>query len=387
MAEPQQSTSPGAHGCAERVTWLELFYDLVFVAAVVTFSDAVSREGDADTVILVSGAFAAVWWIWLTTNLFKNRFALDDITQRVIVVVQMLLLTLMALVVGDGVDDKQNVVALIYALLCIDVAVMHARVTRVDGPRGTLAATRRNQFAVAAVPLLFAFAFDGVVRAVMWAIALAIIVLPGLSYRLGRRSGEAPINEGHLVERFGLLTIIVLGESFVKVSLIAADGSFESLDLFVLGTLFALVFAVWWAYFDDVPNAGLPPQTGRLTGWFVGHLLLQIFVVGIAVGYAKLLPLDLGSTVDNTKVAFTFGPLVGVYLSLALLGVCGQRTPRGPLLALRLVTAAAFAGFGALLWHADWVSVDAASVVIAVVALAHSAVAAALRRHTSTLVA
>ena len=66
----------------------------------------------------------------------------------------------------------------------------------------------------------------------------------------------------------------------------------------VLCALFVLVFSMWWSYFDDIPDAGLPRSLGRMRGWVVGHLFLQVFLVGVAVGYAKLLRLDLGHNVD-----------------------------------------------------------------------------------------
>ena len=72
------------------------------------------------------------------------------------------------------------------------------------------------------------------------------------------------------MERLGLLTIIVCGESFVKVSLLAADGTLDEIDIAVLVTMFVFVFGVWWGYFDDVPapasgpNRPVPPA-----GWWV----------------------------------------------------------------------------------------------------------------------
>jgi len=382
MSDSPPHRDPAPVEGARLVGWLELFYDLVFVAAIVTFSDAVSVRPDGDVIAVVTAAFAAVWWIWMTTTLFANRFGADDAPQRALVLVQMLLLTMIALLVGDGLGQHEGYASIIYALLCLDVAVMHGREVNAPAGLGALAVARRNEYAVAALPLLAAAFIEGPARYVLWGIGLVTIVLPGVNYRFGRASGEAPLGEEHLVERMGLLTIIVCGESFVKVSLLASDGSLEQLDVIVLVALFVLVFSMWWSYFDDVPESGLPASVGAQRGWFIGHLFLQVCLVGVAVGYAKLLRLDLGDAVDLDKMLLTVSPLIGMYLSLAVVGACTRRSPRGPLLTLRVGSAVALVPLGLLIWKADWIEVDAAAIALALFALTHGLVASILRRGT-----
>jgi low temperature requirement protein LtrA len=385
MAIPEGDT-----GAPNGVSWLELFYDLVFVAAIVTFSDAVSIDPEPRVIATVFAAFAAVWWIWLATTFFANRFRADDGVHRALILAQMVLLTMTALAIGDGVEFHEGFVSVVYGLLIADVAIMYGRTARGAGigavkePDAALrrfAAQRRNEYAVAVVPMVVATLVGGPGRYVCWSIAVLVIVLPALGYRFGRRAGEVGIDERHLVERLGLLTIIVCGESFVKVSLLAADGSLDGLDLEVLVALFLLVFAMWWAYFDDIPRSGLPGSTGRMRGWLLGHLLLQTFLVGIAVGFAKLLPLNHGVTVDGDRLLLGDGPVVGAYLALALLGVCTRRVPHRPLLLLRLGSALVVALLGVAIWRIG-LGVEVTSAALAIAALVHAALADRLRRRT-----
>jgi low temperature requirement protein LtrA len=345
----------------------------------------VSQHPDGDVIVEVVAAFAATWWIWLTTTLFANRFRVDDGIQRALVLVQMVLLTMLALLVGDGVGRHEGFSSIVYAVLCLSVAVMHGREVGRPDPLGTLARARRNEYATATVLFAAAEFIDGPTRYLVWLLAFAVIVEPGAAYRFGRLRGEAPLHEEHLVERLGLLTIIVCGESFVKVSLLASDGSLDQLDIIVLCALFVLVFSMWWSYFDDIPEAGLPPSLSRMRGWVVGHLFLQVCLVGVAVGYAKLLRLDLGHNVDFDKMLLAVGPLFGVYLSLALVGACTRRVPVGPLLALRVGSALALVPIALLVWRADWLEVDVTAILLAVFALAHGALASVLRRSTHVL--
>jgi low temperature requirement protein LtrA len=253
-------------------------------AAVVTFSDAISFRSNLGEMAAVDGAFAAMWLVWLATTLHANRYRDDGAIQRALVLAQMLLLTINALAVGDGFDAHPALISVTYALLALDVAVMYALAVHRREADGGLARGRRNQYGAAALPIIIAAFVPEPGRVVLWVIGLALLAWPTLGFRFGRLGAVPPFDEHHFVERLGLLTIIVCGESFVKVSLLAADGSLDGIDLAVLVTMFVFVFGVWWAYFDDVPRAGIRPEPIRTTGWLVGHLVVHLALVASAVG-------------------------------------------------------------------------------------------------------
>ena len=209
----------------------------------------------------VDAAFAATWLIWLATTLHANRFRDDGAVQRALVLVQMLLLTVNAVAVGDGFDAHP-------AAHLGDVRVARDRRGSHVRARGARTRRRPSTGCVASQPVLRGRAPDPrrrvhpeAARVVLWVVGVALLTWPTLGFRFGRYGSVPPFDEQHFVERLGLLTIIVCGESFVKVSLLAADGSLDGIDLAVLVTMFVFVFGVWWGYFDDVPKAGLRPAT------------------------------------------------------------------------------------------------------------------------------
>ena len=363
-------------------SWLELFYDLVFVAAVVTFSDAISFSPNLGRIGAVDAAFAATWLIWLATTLHANRFRDDGAVQRALVLVQMLLLTVNAVAVGDGFDAHPALISVTYALLAIDVAAMYACGVHGHDEGRRLAALRRNQYCAAALPILAAAFTPEAARVVLWVVGVALLTWPTLGFRFGRYGSVPPFDEQHFVERLGLLTIIVCGESFVKVSLLAADGSLDGIDLAVLVTMFVFVFGVWWGYFDDVPKAGLRPQPIRATGWLLGHLLLQLSLVAAAVGYAKVLGSELGSKLTGDTSLLLTAPLVGVLVGLAVIGVCSRRVPQRQLLVLRLGVAGGVAVMALVTWQAAWISADGGAVILALTAVGYSSLATVALRRT-----
>ena len=96
----------------EQVGWLELFYDLVFVAAVVTFSDAISFDAEPAVASARSTPRSPrCGSIWLATTLHANRYRDDGAVHRALVLVQMLLLTVNALAVGDGFEAHPELIS------------------------------------------------------------------------------------------------------------------------------------------------------------------------------------------------------------------------------------------------------------------------------------
>jgi low temperature requirement protein LtrA len=379
--QPPIERNPGA----QLVSWLELFYDLVFVATIVTFSEAATAHPDLDVMVEVIVSFAAVWWIWLATTLLANRFPVDDVPQRALVLAQMLLLLLIALNVGDGIDQHEGFVSGAYALLCLDVAVMYARHTRVEGVTGAVARARRDEFALGAVLFAVAALMHGPARFALWGLGFVVLVVPSIFYVRGPGRAEQPVDEHHLIERLGLLTIIVCGEAFVKVALISAHGELDSLDYVVMSAMFLVVFAVWWSYFDDIPRAGLRRSFVPFQLWFLSHLWFQVSVVGIAVGFAELVSLDNGTEMDLDRTLLTAIPIGGSFLALAALGACTRRRPIRPLFTVRLGAAVLIAVLALVIAAFDWMDVKPAAALFAAIALGQAAVADRVRRRTQVL--
>src|ERR1700704_4713469 len=100
MAEPSEVVSPPL---VQMSVWIELFYDLVFVAAILVFSSAVSHLHDEARIGWVVIVFSAVWWVWLSTTMFANRFRMTDLGHRMLILLQMFFVVLIAMEARAGV--------------------------------------------------------------------------------------------------------------------------------------------------------------------------------------------------------------------------------------------------------------------------------------------
>src|SRR5262245_11855575 len=132
MSEPRRHVS--SYALEQMGVWLELFYDLVFVAAILVFSSAVSHLHDASRIAWVVAVFCAVWWVWLSTTMFTNRFHMTDALHRGLVLLQMILVVIVAMGANAGVVDDEVLLLLTYAALVASIAVMYWRAARAHGP-------------------------------------------------------------------------------------------------------------------------------------------------------------------------------------------------------------------------------------------------------------
>jgi len=377
MARVRRASLVRDEDTGQRATTLELFYDLVFVAAILVLSSAVSHLHQPGRVAWVVAVFASLWWIWLQTTLFTNRYQFDDMTHRILVLIQMFLVILVAMEATEGVVRDGAYLSLTYAALLATVVLMYARAARARVP-GTAYATRRAYYLGASAALFLVAAAVPGVRGVVWAVAIAVGAGP-----LGTRDDVPGIDEHHLFERMGALTIIVCGEAFVKVAIAVSIGTVEDVDVISLAFEFVLVFAIWLAYFQDIPFAGLRPN--RLTGWLACHLVLQIGIAGTAIGVARLVKAEPFDHLPAEEILEITATLASVYLALALLGLCTRRAPARPEFVLRLSTCAATVVVGTVAWAIPWVDLVEGVAALTVVAVVHAALSVRLTRRTRIL--
>ncbi|MFM8305041.1 MAG: low temperature requirement protein A, partial [Actinomycetota bacterium] len=134
MGEGDRDETAGSHALAHMSEWLELFYDLVFVAAILIFSTAVSHHSDLPHVLRVVAVFVALWWVWFSTTLSMNRFPREDTAHRMLLLAQMLVIAFVALEVNGGVRRDEDYLALTFGVLVLLLAAMYWRAARDPGP-------------------------------------------------------------------------------------------------------------------------------------------------------------------------------------------------------------------------------------------------------------
>jgi low temperature requirement protein LtrA len=233
----------------QRVTALELFFDLVFVFAITQVTAFVAHEPDLKHLIEGLAILVAVWWAWGCYAWLGNTAGTDDGLFRVTLLAAMAAMAVAAIAVPRAFGADALAFGIAYCCVRVLHIAAYAQLAKHD-PSLQVVVRKLGQ-AMVPTGLLFVVAGlvpHGTARYACWALAIAID-LGGL-YVQGVEGWR--VQAGHLAERYGLIIIIALGESIVSVG-VGAQGQPMDADL-IVGVLLgmAAAAALWWAYFDVV---------------------------------------------------------------------------------------------------------------------------------------
>ena len=271
-------------------TWLELFYDLVFVAAVATMGARVAHDVSWTGVSSYLAYFALVWWLWASHTFYADRYDTDDLIYRFLAGAQMVAVALIAVSLSLGEAGSTQVFALGYAGARVVLLLLYARAYR--HVAGTRDLVRGYLIGFGAASILWAVSIvvPDPARFWLWGIAFAVDLATPFAVR--RIQAAAPLDVSHLPERFGLFTILVLGEAIVAVTVglshVAWQTSTTMVGIFGLGAATCL----WWINFDHLDGSVVrrrgEGRNWRPTVWIYGHLPLAVALAmfGVSVELA-----------------------------------------------------------------------------------------------------
>ena len=296
------------------VSWFELFYDLVVVAAIGLCNDVFVDDPTPLSALVAVITMASLAWVWLLTTLTVNTYPEWDGVRRLLMVAQMALISVAGLSVSleHGIEFSTGHLAAA-AVLLITAGLLGWGAFRAGEPAmwGVIVPV------LLAAAILVAAAIHPFVPP-RWYLLAAVLVsaVPVLTTQFSRWRAQSRLRLEHLEERLGLFVIIVLGEGFVQLT-----AALHFLDSIPDGALYALMFvfayALWWMYFAGTFSENVDPEQVRWRLTLLGHLTL---VVGI-IGTLDLLVLfTIAEDPGNSELVTAFLACVAtVLLSFALL--------------------------------------------------------------------
>ena len=269
-------------------SWLELFFDLVFVVAITELSQFLVVDHSAGGFLRFAALFVPVWVAWQGYMAYATRFDTDDLGFRLSYFGAMLAIAAMAVLIGDVAHGRHSAAfAVSYVVLRTIMLLLYWRAWLAVPEARVLIRFYGLGYAGGAALWLVSLAFPTPWRYVVWIAALVVeLSLPPLSTRLHRR---IPTSASHLPERWALFTLIVLGESVVAVAVATAGAHwhFTSAAAAVLG--FAAVAAIWWLYFDRQAGAAIRGSTMAVVVYSYAHLPLLIGLAAMSAGLRLLI--------------------------------------------------------------------------------------------------
>jgi len=303
----------------ERVSPLELFFDLVFVLALTQctqlMADNPTWEGIGQGLLIL----ALLWWSWVGYSWLTSVVDPEDDTVRIAVFGAMAGFLIVSLSVPEAFDDLALAFAASYGVVRAGQIALFVLASR-DDPDLRHSIWGLAGSTALSVGLLIAGALlGGTGQTVLW--VLALILDMGGPYLFGSQGWK--LVPGHFAERHGLIIIIALGESIVAIGAGAEAGlTFEMGIAAVLGI--ALAAALWWLYFDVVALVagrrlaqaaeGREQNEMARDSYSYLHFLMIAGIVLVALGMKKIL----GDVEDPLKTVPAFALCGG--LAIYLLG-------------------------------------------------------------------
>jgi low temperature requirement protein LtrA len=249
--EPPRLRTIEDSGEERHATWFELYFDLVFVAALAELAAGLARDPTAAVFARFAGLFVVVVWAWVNFTMYADRFDTDDLIYRLAksaaaFAIAALAVQIPKVIAGHGGTAGFAASYVVVRLLLVALYV-RARLHLRGQARHAVDLYITAFSFTAGVWLVSIFASEPY-RFVLWGLAMLIdLSVPPSAWR---RLPGAPIVVSHLTERFGTFFIVVLGESVTAV--VAGVAGFEfSLEAWVVAVAcFAIALSLWWIYFD-----------------------------------------------------------------------------------------------------------------------------------------
>lgn len=269
-----------------QASFLELFFDLCFVVAIAQAATqlhhALAEDHVAAGVLGYLTVFFAIWWAWMNFTWFASAYDNDDGPYRVATLVQIVGALILAAGVPRGFANQDfDVIFFGYAVMRAGLVALWLRAALNDSARRTTAV--RYATGLAGVMLGWSVMLVSGAWPLWgwWLMAAVELAVPIWA----ERAGATPWHPGHIAERYGLLTIIVLGESVLAATnavqtALDAQGTSGAL-LAVIGGGLLIVFSMWWMYFAKPAHRFLTANRVAFV-WGYGHYF--IFAAAAAVG-------------------------------------------------------------------------------------------------------
>jgi low temperature requirement protein LtrA len=307
-------------------TWLELFYDLVFVVTISQLSHYLLHDVSLSNFFGFLFLFIPVWWSWIGTTFFATRFYSDDLGHRLLLLLQMGGAGAMAVNISSAFNNNFSGFALSYAFMRLILVIEYVRVFRtIKSSESANPLVKRYiiGFSIAAIIwLISAFIPITEIRFALWVIGLTIDFATPIS--TSKLTSKFAPHISHLPERMGLFTLIVLGESIVGIVNGMTEQIWDVYSVIEASLGLCISFSLWWLYFDSTGR--LPIQILREKGrislyliWLYTHFPLVVAITAVGVGIRRLVSSEQHSVLSNSDLWLICGSVAISLISQSVL--------------------------------------------------------------------
>ncbi|MGJ6966806.1 low temperature requirement protein A [Streptosporangium sp. G11] len=278
-------------------TPLELLFDLCFVVAVAqaaaSLHHALSEAHFGSGLLGYAMVFFAIWWAWMNFTWFASAYDTDDVLYRLLVLVQIAGVLILAAGVPRAFGEKDfELITLGYVVMRLAMVALWLRAAR-EHPEGRACALR---YAIGITAIEVGWIARLALPESLGVAGFLVLVLAELALPLwAERYWHTGWNARHIAERYGLFTLIVLGESVLAATVAIQAGLDRGIAptalLSVAFSGMVIVFAMWWLYFAQPAHRVLTSSRAAFS-WGYGHYLIFSSAAAVGAGLAVSVDYD-----------------------------------------------------------------------------------------------
>ena len=311
-----------------RVTYVELFFDLVFVFAITQLSHGLIAHPSGLGLLHTGLLLLAVWWAWVYTAWVTNWLDPERPLVRIMLFVLMAAALVMAAAIPDAFETRGLVFACAYVFIQVGRTAFFLWSTWRDPIHRLNFIRILSWLSLSAVFWIGGAFAEGEARLLIWALAMGLeYISPAFGFwtpGFGKTSANDWSVEGaHLAERCALFTIIALGESILVTGATFVDLPWSAAAIAAFASALVCSIAMWWIYFSSTAEAASEaiahssnPGAIARVAYTYSHLLPVAGIIIAAVGDEWVLHHPLGHTDFKTAAAVIGGPAMFLFGAL-----------------------------------------------------------------------
>jgi low temperature requirement protein LtrA len=293
-------------------SWLELFFDLIFVLAVAQIAQALNHDLTLTGCVHYLVLFAPVWWAWVGYSFYADRFESDEVIFRLMMFAGMLAMAAVAVNVHGAFQGGERAFTFSYVAVRVILIAFYIRAAYYVPLARDLCVRYAIGFGIGSLVWLASAFVPNPMRYGFWAVGFLIeLATPFVNMHVARRT---PYDSSHVPERFGLFTLIVIGEASLTAinGLVSMDWQLRAAVIAACG--FAITAAIWWSYYEFVEVDGIS-ENRRAGGqiYMYSHFPISIGIAAIGVSIQHAVVMSSASAL-SPMLRWTLCGSVALYL-------------------------------------------------------------------------
>jgi low temperature requirement protein LtrA len=266
-----------------QATWLELFFDLAFVISVAALTKMLVANTTLEGLALYTGLFFAVFWAWNQLTWYSTHFDNGDVFFKIIYLGAILSVLILAASIERITQGDTKLFIISYVLLQVILATGWVRVFIHRRKLRPFSLVILINPIIGGIIFLISLLFPIPQQYYIWAVAL-IVQTSAVYIAWKTKKINIPVHRHHIVERYCLFTIIVMGETLVSVSVgLSSVPNSDGIITAIFG--FVIIACIWWTYFNwNFKNIKKFEVLSNLFFFGYGHFFVFLAIAAFGAG-------------------------------------------------------------------------------------------------------